>query len=111
MNKLHENGQYAYKLFSQIPGLRLRGSADSPVFHLCLTREQRAGSREADNRKLQKISEALLDEGVSIPRARYINGEKYQPPPSLRLCISADHTKEHIEKGFNILKQVAATHL
>ncbi len=66
--------------------LTVHGHADSPLLHLRLAR---ARSRSQDADLLQRISNACLERGVAIPRCRYVDGEKYQPPASLRLCVSA----------------------
>ena len=77
------------------------------LVHLRLARS--TGSRDGDNWRLQRISEECLRNGVAVPRARYINGERYQPPPSLRVTVTAMHTDELLEKAVLALRDSAQT--
>ena len=43
---------------------------------------------------VHKKERAVLARGVALPRARYVDGEKYQPPPSLRFCVSSVRKRE-----------------
>jgi serine palmitoyltransferase len=86
--------------------LTVHGHVDSPLLHLRLARSR--GSRGEDTRLLQRISEACLQHSVAIPRSRYVDGEKYQPPPSLRICVSAMHTEDIMEKAVGVLAEQAS---
>lgn len=105
--RLASNVEVARRLLQKhlLPSvLTVHGDAASPLLHLRLAR---ARSRAQDAALLQRISQACLREGVALPRARYVDGEKYQPPASLRLCVSAVHTVELLEKAIQVLSTVA----
>lgn len=105
VGKLQENVALAHSLLKDLGVLTAHGSAQSAVIHLRLTRS--TGSRTDDNWLLQRISDECLKQGFAVPRARYVEGEKYQPPPSLRLCISAVHEKQHLERIMSVLDRVS----
>jgi len=107
LEPLKSNVVAARKILSRhVQGLlSVNGHADSPVIHLRPLRS--SGSRSGDNWRLQRISDECRRHGVALPRARYINGEKYQPPPSLRICLSALHTTEQLEEAFSVLQKAA----
>ncbi len=89
-------------LLSQLTVLRAHGHDESPIVHLRLA--QTTGSRLDDSWLLQRISEEARKLGLAVPRARYVDGEKYQPPPSLRLCVSAAHERQHLELAIKLLE-------
>ena len=48
-----------------------------------------------------------IHEGLLMAVARYIVGqERSAPPPSIRLCVSAAHSKRDMEKAAQTLKTV-----
>lgn len=101
------NVRIARRLLSEnVEGLfTVHGSSFSPIIHLRLART--TGSRDGDNWKLQRISEECLRSGLAIPRARYIQGEKYAPPTSLRFTVSAMHTEELLRRAVAVLSEAA----
>jgi serine palmitoyltransferase len=104
---LQNNSHQMRKFLKQYcePLFTIYGHEDAPLIHLRLKKS--TGSRVKDNWALQKISEECLRNGLAVPRARYVNEEKYQPPPSLRLSISALHDAEMLEQGARTLRDVA----
>ena len=94
-------------LGAQCSELTIHGHALSPIVHLRLAHS--TGSRDGDNWRLQHISEECMRQGVAVPRARYINGERYQPPPSLRITVGAMHTTELLERAIRVLVEATVT--
>ncbi len=85
--------------------LTVHGYASSPIMHLRL--ERSTGARRDDAWLLQRISEEAMARGVAVPRCRYVDGEKYAPPTSLRVCVSSLHTPELLEEGIAMLAAAA----
>lgn len=95
-------------LRTQLRGLTelvAHGHDESPIVHLRLKRS--SGSRVDDNWVLQRISDECMRNGVCVPRARYVDGEKYQPPPSLRITVNALHTADQIKTAVDALQRAS----
>jgi len=79
-------------------GLEITSQPESPVIHLRLTPSKQTGSREGDEDKLEAICEHALEHGdVLVSRAKYIDGERFLPPPSLRVCLNAAMEPRHVD--------------
>lgn len=89
------------------PFLSVHGNAESPVIHLRLVSSTLP--RKEQNWLLQKISDHAKDRGVAISRCRYVDGEKYQPPPSLRICVSSLLSDSQIDQVCSTIIQSAKT--
>eukprot|EP00026_Physarum_polycephalum_P007653 Phypoly_transcript_07718.p1 GENE.Phypoly_transcript_07718~~Phypoly_transcript_07718.p1 ORF type:complete len:475 (-),score=73.17 Phypoly_transcript_07718:53-1477(-) len=80
-------------------GLAITSIPESPVIHLRLTPSSHTKTRDEEEDILESICEhALEHSGVFITRAKYIDEEKFLPPSSIRICLSAAFTPADIEK-------------
>lgn len=93
------------KTLKQDALLAMYGHEQSPVIHLRLARV--GTSRTEDGWLLQRISEHAAKNGVAVPRARYVDGEKYQPPPSLRFCVTSVLSEDQIRKAVAVIAEAA----
>jgi serine palmitoyltransferase len=94
-----------------------RGEGDSPLFLLSL--KERLDSRLEEEKLLQEIAEQVRDnilesfnkylhncyyeqclkDGFLIVRSKYVLDQEHKPPPaSLKICVSAGHSKRDVER-------------
>lgn len=80
-------------------GLAISSSPDSPVIHLRLTPSRHSKARDEEEDTLEAICDHTLEHsGVFITRAKYIDSEKFLPPPSIRICMSAAFESKDVEE-------------
>jgi len=61
--------------------------------------------REDEERLLQDVVDECAVQGVLITRAKYVVAQEMQcPRPSVRVCVSAAHTKKENEKAAAVVK-------
>jgi serine palmitoyltransferase len=47
-----------------------------------------------------------MKEGVVFTRSKYVVEQEHAaPPPSLRICVSAAHSKKEVERAIYVLKE------
>ncbi|EGG20760.1 serine C-palmitoyltransferase subunit [Cavenderia fasciculata] len=105
LSKLSNNCAMAYEAFNNLPGFRVIGSPISPILHLRL--EKTTGTRDDDDDLLEMIVMKSLDRGLLISRSKYVDGEKYLPEPSIRLCINSTMTERDIQFTLETIKDVS----
>jgi len=106
MDTLRQNVQAFIKTFPTNGHLKITSSAQSPLVHLRLSHP--SGDRLQDETTLQHIVDAALSNGVLLTRAKYVHGnEKFLPPASIRVSISAVHTKKHLSQAIDAINNAA----
>jgi len=68
----------------------------------------KAKNRLREEMLLQRVVEEALDRGVFLIRPLYVAHEKFSPRPSIRIALSSQHQREHIEKAVAVIKESAA---
>lgn len=99
--KLHENARLAHARLAKMRGLVLgHCDATSPVLHLRLADNLASSDYITNQHLLQRIADAAADHGVAVAVSKYIRNHPRPrlPPASLRVAISALHTREHIDQ-------------
>jgi serine palmitoyltransferase len=80
-------------------GLAITSASESPVIHLRLTPSHQTKTRDEEEDILEAICDhALGHSGVFITRAKYIDNEKFLPPPSIRICMSTAFETKDVEQ-------------
>jgi len=102
----HDNLHFFNSGLRSISGIKIRSSPLSPVIHLELSNSP--NDKYENEKLLQVIVDESLKEGILLTRAKYSLDEKFLPPPSIRICISAANKKEHLEKAIDIIKKATA---
>eukprot|EP01117_Protostelium_nocturnum_P000363 TRINITY_DN10422_c0_g1_i1.p1 TRINITY_DN10422_c0_g1~~TRINITY_DN10422_c0_g1_i1.p1 ORF type:complete len:474 (-),score=174.87 TRINITY_DN10422_c0_g1_i1:82-1503(-) len=93
-SQLQKNTSTFVKSFSS-PHLKITSASNSPLVHLRLAKP--SNDRYADEKLLQQVVDLSLENGVLLTRSKYVhNNEKFLPPPSIRIAISAAHTKKDL---------------
>jgi len=92
---------------SKIRELVIRGNQLSPVIHLSLAKSQE--SRLAEDTLLQKIVDLALENDIALSRAKYTADDPNPPTPSIRVCVSASHKEEDIDKAVQVISNIAST--
>eukprot|EP00128_Syssomonas_multiformis_P007807 Colp12_sorted_trinity150504_noHs@12098 len=103
------NSTLMHEKLSTIRGVIVDGSKESPIKHIRL---DRARHSEEDGEILQKIVDRAAELGVALTQSRYIEEEEMQlPVPSIRVVVSAGHTKDEVANaGSTIAKAFAEVH-
>jgi len=99
---LHKNTQRLYNELKRIKGLQITSSPQSPTIHLQL--ERSTGDREKDEDLLEQIVDGALQKGVLLTRAKYIEKEKFLPPPSIRICVSSAFSDDDIAHSVSAIQ-------
>ncbi|KAF9164855.1 serine palmitoyltransferase component [Actinomortierella ambigua] len=88
----------------------LAGDAGSPILHLRFPSEalRAAGitTRDEETFLLQEVvDEVAVKDSLLVTRAKYVDGqERSLPRPSIRISISAAHSKKELEKAAQAIK-------
>lgn len=97
--KLFENlaGNIAFfrqGIQKQLPAfVELVGHPDSPIMHFRLT--QRLSTRFEEKKYLQSVVDSAMDNGIFFGVAKYVEDQETRlPAPSIRVNISAGHSKD-----------------
>ncbi|KAJ5069286.1 serine palmitoyltransferase 1 [Anaeramoeba ignava] len=92
-----------------IHGLEVAGDPSVPLVHLRLNSKTSQKNRHKNERILQEIVNKCFESEypLGLTRAKYSEEEYLMPPPSIRICISASHSKEQLTKAAQVLKKVA----
>jgi serine palmitoyltransferase len=74
-----------------------------PFVHIWL--RTRLSEREEEEKVLQEVVETALKEGVVLTRAKYAVGQElYLPAPSVRVTVSAGHSKKEVERAAGVVR-------
>jgi serine palmitoyltransferase len=84
-------------------GLAITSARASPVIHLRLTPSRHSNDRDAEEDLLEAICDHALTNAVYISRAKYIDNEKFLPPPSIRIIMTAALESQHVEQVVDAL--------
>jgi serine palmitoyltransferase len=108
VSKLAENTKYFVNGLKNISGVTVTSSTESPIIHLRLSKvaPQNETERLTEERTLQNIVKEALNRGILLTRAKYVHHYEYfMPVPSIRICVSAIHTKEQLQNALNVIKE------
>ncbi|KAJ2777178.1 serine palmitoyltransferase component [Coemansia javaensis] len=117
LSALRENATLLRTLLKRIPNLQVDGAATSPLIHIrlapeALVRMRRTGgtwTKEDIDRVLIEMTEEAQKDGVLLTRATYVDEhERILPNPSIRICVSAAHTRKEIEKCASAVKSAVS---
>ncbi|KAJ2718834.1 serine palmitoyltransferase component [Coemansia sp. Benny D115] len=110
---MRENAVLLRTLLKRIPGLQVDGDQESPLVHIRLTPEtlvkmKRSGgawTKTDIDRVLTELADEAQKDGVLLTRAMYVDEhERLLPNSSIRICVSAAHTRKDIEKCAHAVK-------
>ncbi|KAJ3088446.1 serine palmitoyltransferase component [Quaeritorhiza haematococci] len=80
------------------------GTGVVPMFHLRL--KNRCATRDEEEKILQEIVDQALRDGVLITRSKYCATQELSlPTPSIRVTVSAGHTKKEVEKAGGVIRE------
>ncbi|XP_041914851.1 serine palmitoyltransferase 1 [Alosa sapidissima] len=107
---LGDKCKHVHKALQGTPGLKVVGESFAPALHLQL--EKSTGSRDSDVKTLRSIVDYCLDRGIALTQARYLDKEeKFLPPPSIRVVVTVEQSKEEIEKAASCIREAASAML
>lgn len=75
----------------------------SPIIHLRLVKKTK--ERYQDELFLQKVVDQALENNILLTRAKYISGEAFLPPPSIRISLSSKMTPQEITNATEQIKK------
>jgi len=109
---LHENVKTLVTHLSGIKGLAVTSDAGSPVIHVQVTAA--SGVNTSDHAEQETALERMCviardrqKDGVVAMISRCMPRETVKPPASLRLCVSAAHTKAQLKACADAIKAAA----
>ncbi|XP_014229176.1 serine palmitoyltransferase 1 [Trichogramma pretiosum] len=102
---LRENCSTAHCAIKKSKYFECFSDMKSPVKHLVL---KMLFKHNEGALLLGEISKKCIEQKIAIITPAYLDSEREQPTPSLRLCISSVLTSSDIEKALNILEKVAS---
>lgn len=116
VTKLRENAVWLARALGKIPGLEVRSQEISPVLHVGVAKAVSDGwTREEEERVLQAIARACVDAGYAVVTSKYtlldveaVSKGGLLPEPSLRLAVSAVHTRAELEGAVEAIRRSAA---
>eukprot|EP00003_Mantamonas_plastica_P033027 TRINITY_DN925_c0_g1_i3.p1 TRINITY_DN925_c0_g1~~TRINITY_DN925_c0_g1_i3.p1 ORF type:complete len:454 (+),score=122.48 TRINITY_DN925_c0_g1_i3:32-1393(+) len=100
---LKENVARFREGLSQISDLVVLGHQEVAVVVVQFATRHPEG-RDLEEMALQEIVERAYDSGVLITRAKRAERDTYKPTPSLRLCVSAAHSPEDLDRAVRAIK-------
>lgn len=107
LQTLRDNAAYARQRLKQIPQLEMSGEQGSAIIHAHVASSY-AAARDP-NALLHEIVQEALSRGVAFAHASYIaSEEKFPRRPSIRVAVSAAHTRQQLEKAFDVLRDAVA---
>lgn len=84
--------------------IRLDADQDSPVQHIRVNRN--LDDRQLMERMLQSVVDELRGSGILVSRAKYVVSQEHNPPmPSIRVLLSAAHTRQELEVAAKRIKK------
>jgi len=101
-----KNLTFVYDGLSKLEGFKVTSTKDGTVIHLRL--KNPPSDRYQNEKILQDVVDFTLDSGILITRAKYVDGEAFLPPPSIRICVSAAHSKEDLSNFLKVMKEAAS---
>ncbi|KYQ89490.1 serine C-palmitoyltransferase subunit [Tieghemostelium lacteum] len=104
LDSLHQNTNQFYQGLNKIQGLKVTSLPLSPVIHLQLDQSKQSKSRQENEELLEKIVREALKHDLLLTRAKYVENEKFLPPPSIRVCVNCELSKDQITKSIQIIK-------
>jgi len=97
-----------HAVLKTVPGLVITSDVLSPVIHIRLAKS--TGSRDTDEDALEAIVQHALDhDKVFLTRAKYIDNEKFPPPPSIRVCLNATMLDSDVDATGVAIKNAVKT--
>jgi len=103
---LAKNTEFFFKGLSSIPGVVVTSTILSPIIHLQLARSFE--DRLTTEQVLQNIVDESLAGGIFITRSKYCIDEKFTPPPTIRICMSASLSLDQLSKALEVIKGAVA---
>eukprot|EP01094_Clydonella_sp_ATCC50884_P028477 TRINITY_DN854_c0_g1_i2.p1 TRINITY_DN854_c0_g1~~TRINITY_DN854_c0_g1_i2.p1 ORF type:complete len:441 (+),score=118.95 TRINITY_DN854_c0_g1_i2:940-2262(+) len=94
-------------LAASVDGLNIGGYEESPLIHMYLTESFDDHSTLEKHHLLQRIVDSALLKGVTLSRAKSIETHPVEPPPSIRVTVTCEHTREQLEKGAAAIAEAA----
>ncbi|TPX59515.1 hypothetical protein PhCBS80983_g02383 [Powellomyces hirtus] len=81
------------------------GDVESPVIHLRLIHTSHFENRADQDRTLQEVVDEIIRNGVLVTRAKHVTDHEVinEPQPSIRIAVSAAHTKKEVEKAATVV--------
>ncbi|KAK9766891.1 serine palmitoyltransferase component [Basidiobolus ranarum] len=109
LSSLRNNISTFRSIVEKIPTISLGETSEiSPILHMRIHDEvvEKLNLTVQDQeKKLQETVYEVGRDGFLITRAMYVSDQElFLPKPSIRICISAAHTKREIEKAANAIK-------
>jgi len=108
LRNLRKNVEFVHQLLTDDPQqlfLVRKNNGFTPIIHLQFAKPSE--SRYEDEDRLQAVVDKCLDHGLMITRAKYVSQEINLPAPSIRLCISAAHTTDHLKFALRTIYSAA----
>jgi len=110
LTTVRNNALLARKQLSTIPEVVVVGGhVPSPIIHLRL--QSTALSSQQQENIIDAVVKKLEQNQIAAYRQDFIPGERNPPRPSLRVCISANHTEDDLQKLLSNLKSAFASAL
>ncbi|KAI8869137.1 PLP-dependent transferase [Ramicandelaber brevisporus] len=112
MPALTQNISALRSALAKVSQIAIEGAEESPLFHIRVKPEfmakVKAGlwSRAESELLLQEVVDEAQKEGVLLTRAKHIESQELYPPaPSIRIAVSAAHTRKDIDKIASAIKK------
>jgi serine palmitoyltransferase len=84
--------------------IRLDADQESPLQHVRINRN--LTDRQLLERQLQTVVDELRADGILLTRAKYVASQEVKAPiPSIRVLISAAHSKQELESAAKRIKK------
>ncbi|KAJ1913506.1 serine palmitoyltransferase component [Mycoemilia scoparia] len=108
---LRRNTKLMHEQLSKISGINVEGHQESPIIHVsisptALTKRKSNGewTRGDVENALQDLVDEALKNGVLLTRAQYVDDHEHLlPNPSIRICVSAQHSEKDIAKCAKVI--------
>ena len=95
---LQRNSILLHSLLSVIPQLEIESFEQSPFKMVRLVKAKRPQEPIDEVKLYQKIVDLVRSKGVAITRSKYSDSENFPPPPQIKVCVMARHTKEQLQQ-------------
>ncbi|KAF9377173.1 serine palmitoyltransferase component [Podila verticillata] len=109
LRALQDNAAAFRAVVASVPqAIELSSIPGSPILHLRIPPQALVtviSTRDDETLLLQEIVDEVVKDGVLITRAKYVETQElHLPRPSIRISISASHTKKDTEKAAQAIK-------
>ncbi|ELU18888.1 hypothetical protein CAPTEDRAFT_226782 [Capitella teleta] len=105
LERLQENSKWMHRQLAQIDGLKVSGEAISPIIYVQLS--DATGQTGVDRALLQRIVSECEIQGIALTCPAFLDDEElFVPPPSIRVAVNCDLTKEEIDEAIRIIQNV-----